>query len=213
MAMTDITGVIYTPHDLKTPLMKELVAYTTTYRMMNVNRTPRRISRTGIYGSTPGASISGTSSVFIFPSPTPPFVWRWNCGIGNIDQTATGNTPSFRNSSEFCTSIDVIFSNDSNVLSVIIQIICDELSVSYGRNLNLRNRMDVADETVQPMRPRLFIHGLLTIDKLDENTRIWIPANSSSTRTPNTFHGRASGYVVRKVPVVVEALGKYKTDF
>ena len=46
------------------------------------------------------------------------------------------------------TLTDRRFSNDSNALSVGIQIINDEFSVSYGRNIYSRCRMNVSEDTV-----------------------------------------------------------------
>ena len=72
--------------------------------------------------------------------------------------------------------------------------------------------MDVVVETFQPMGPQIISHGLSTIDILNENTGICSPATSSITRTPNTTHGRASEYVVRKLTVVVSSVGDYREE-
>ena len=94
------------------------------------------------------------------------------------------------------TYIDKILPNYSNAPSVVSQILRDELSFSFGRNLYLRCRMDVATDTVQPMGPQLVIHELLTIDTLNEKIGIWIPVTSAIRRTLNTTHGSVYGDVV-----------------
>ena len=78
--------------------------------------------------------------------------------------------------------------------------------------------MDVAAETVQLMGPHLVIHGLTTIDTLNESAGTWIPANSVIRRTPYNTHGIACGNFVGQGTVVVEAVRNYieenyKTDF
>ena len=147
--------------------------------MMNINRTPRRIVRTGINGYTPASNFSGTSAVAIYPRPTPPSVCICYGIIGNIRKTVTGTTPYFRDIIGLHTYIELIFPNDSNLPSVGSQIVRDKFSISSGRNFNSRSRMDVAAETFQPMEPQLISHGLPIIDKFNENYGIWIPATSA----------------------------------
>ena len=101
------------------------------------------------------------------------------------------------------TSIDRRFRNGYNMPFVFSQVLCDELSVSYGRNIYSWCRMDFAAETVQPMGPQLVSHGILKIDTLNENSGIWSPAT-----TPNTTHGSAFRNVLRQGTVVGEAVGK-----
>ena len=125
------------------------------------NRTPWRVSRTVIDGCTASASGSGTSDISSCPSLTPPSLCIWNGVIGDIGQTTT---QKFRETCELHASIDRIFSNDSNALSVGIQILRDEFSVSFGRNLYLHYRMDTVSEIVQPMGPPLVSHEVTTID-------------------------------------------------
>ena len=134
--MDDSTGVIQTPHAVNTPTMQELIADMNPYIKMNVDRNPWIISRTGIDGVNPAVSISGTSAFDSCPSTTPPSICRWNGIIGNTGKTVTRTNPSFRYTSELHTSIDGIFPNDSNVLSVVSKILCGEFYASSGRNLN-----------------------------------------------------------------------------
>ena len=164
--MTVSTGVIQAPQALNTPATQEFISVTTPYNM-GVNRTNRRVSRTGVKGSNPSDSGSGNSAVDRCPSPTPPYICICNGSIWNIGQTVNGSIPSLRDTSKFHTSIDGRFPNDYNVMSVVSQIIVEEFSVSYGSNTSPRSRMDVTAETVQPMGPQLIIHGLLTIDTLN----------------------------------------------
>ena len=92
---TDITGVIQTAHAFKTPKMQELIGDMTPYNT-RANRNTWIISRTGIDGSTPYSSGSGTSDVAICTSPTPPSVCNWSVSIRSIGQTVTGTSLSFR---------------------------------------------------------------------------------------------------------------------
>ena len=70
--------------------------------------------------------------------------------------------------------------------------------------------MDAVAETVQPMVPQLVTRGIPTIDTLNENTGIWIPATSAIIRTLNTTHGSAPVCVVGKRTVVGEAVVNYR---
>ena len=176
--------------------------------------TPRRVIRTGVDGSTPSNNPpsnngSGTSDIDSCPSSTPPYVCIWNGSIGNIGQN---NIPTFRETSEFHPSIDRILSNDSNAPSIGSQILCDEFSVSSGRGMYLHFRMNVVAEIVQPMRPELVSHGIQTIDTLNENDGILIPATSIIRRTPNTTHGKASEHGLGQVTLVGESVGDYKEE-
>ena len=199
--MTISTGVIHTRQVLKTPTMKEFIMDTTPYRT-GAKSTPKIMIRTGIDGSTPDVSGNVISAVDICPSTTPTYVCIWNGSIGNIGKTVTGTKPSFRDTSELHTYIGGILTNNSNFLSVGSQIICDELSVSSGKNIYLRCRMDVTAETVHPMGTQLVSHGLTTIDTLNENARIWSPVTSAIIRTPNNTHVSVSRHVLRQGIVV-----------
>ena len=170
------------------------------------NSNPRRFIRTGIYGYIPADIVSGTSVVDRYPIPIPPSFCICNVSIGNIGQTTN---PNFRETSELHVSIDIIFSNDSNVLSVGSQILHDELSVSSRRNLYSHCRMDVTAETVQPMVPQLVSHGIPIIDTLNENSGIWSPDTSAIIRTPNTTHGSTSENVAGQGTAAVAAVGYY----
>ena len=77
--------------------------------------------------------------------------------------------------------------------------------------------MNIASDSVQPMGPQFVTRGLPTIDILDENAGIWIPA-TIIRRTPNITHGSASEHAVGEWTVVVDAVEdyieeSYKTDF
>ena len=179
------------------------------------NRTPRRVSSTVIYGSTPDASGRGTSYVPRCNSPSPPSVFICNFSIGNIGHTTT---PNCRENSKFHASVDRILSIFSNEPSIGSQILRDEFYFGSVKNLYLRCRMEVAEETVQPMGPKLVSHGLPTIDTFKENSGIWNPATSSIRRTPNNTHGSASEHVVGQGTAVGAAVvdyreENYKTDF
>ena len=78
--------------------------------------------------------------------------------------------------------------------------------------------MNVTADTVQPMGPQLVIHGLLTIDTLNEKYVIWSPDTSDIRRMPKPTHRSASehatgqGTEVRS-EVVYYIGGNHKNDF
>ena len=182
---------------------------------MGDKKTPQRVSKTGIDGSTPAVSGSGTSDIASCHNPTSPSVCIWNGSIGNIRQTTT---PNSRETSEFHTSFDRIFSNYYNAPSIGRHILHDELYVSSRRDIYFCCGTNVAAKIVQPMVSQLVSHGLPTIDTLNENAAIWIPYTSSIRRNLNTTHGSASGNAVWKGTVVGSGTGdyregNYKTDY
>ena len=190
--MTVSTGVIQAPQALKAPAMQEFIVVVTPYNT-GENRTTWRLFRKGNNGSNPGSSGSGTSAVYSCPSPTPPSVCTCNGSVVNIGQTTT---PKFRNTSELYAFIDKRLYNNSNVPSIVSQILRDELPVSSGRDIYSRCSMNVSADTAQPVGPQLVRHGLLTIDTLNENTLIYIHVTSEIRKTPNTIRGSASEHVV-----------------
>ena len=106
------TGVIQEPQAFNTPMMEEVFVVMTAYNTGTI-RTPQRVIRTDVDCSAPDSSDSGNSDVC--HSLNPPSVCICNNRVGNIGQTPT---PKFRESSELHASVDKIFSNDSNVMSV-----------------------------------------------------------------------------------------------
>ena len=73
--------------------------------------------------------------------------------------------------------------------------------------------MGVTDENFQPMGPQLIIHGIPTIDTLNEKSGICSPATSAIVSMPNNTHGGVFVNVVGQGTVLEEAVGNYKTDF
>ena len=92
--LTIIIGVVQATNAQTLPMMKEAIAITTVYNAGEI-RTPRRISRTVVYGSNPYTSTArafdGSVISDIYPNPppcTPPYI-LWYRSIGNIRQTTT----------------------------------------------------------------------------------------------------------------------------
>ena len=65
------TGVVHASQAVKMPVMQEFVTGTDLYNT-GANRTPWRVSRTGIDGATPDTSSSRIITVDSCTSPTPP---------------------------------------------------------------------------------------------------------------------------------------------
>ena len=102
--------------------------------------------------------------------------------------------------------IDIRLTNDFILLSVSIQIICDEFTNISSRDLYLRCRMNVATDYVQPMS-----HGIPTIDTLDGNVGIWRPATRIII-TLNITHGRTFEHSVGQGTAVGGAVGDYREE-
>ena len=96
--LTIIAGVVQAPQVRKLPMMEEFVVVTTAYKA-GENRTPQRISRTGIDSYIPVArgtravDVSVISAVCTSPPLCDPPSVLWDSRIGNICQT---NTPNLR---------------------------------------------------------------------------------------------------------------------
>ena len=75
----------------------------------------------------------------------------------------------------------------------------------------MRCRINGVAESVQYMGPQFMIHGLPTIDTLDEKFGIWSPA-TIITRTPNITHGSSSENYVGQGIEVGYAVGDYREE-
>ena len=164
-ALAIITGVLQALKALKSPTMEEVISITTVYNT-GENRTPHRISRNGIDGSTPVTigtrAVGGSVISDVCPSLTPyasPSVVCNNI-IVNIRQTTT---PNLRDTNEFNALIDGILTNDPIAPSISSRILSDELSDSSSGDLYSRCWMNFAADTGRPTAPQFIIHGLPTI--------------------------------------------------
>ena len=131
------TGVIQAPQALKIPVMQEFIAVTTPYNTRE-KRTPQRVSRTGINGSTLVTSgnravvVSGI--IYVCPSP-PPFAPPYVILDSSIGKIRQNNTPKLRDTNELNAHINRNLTNDPIVLSVSGKILVDEFSDSSSCDL------------------------------------------------------------------------------
>ena len=155
------------------------------------SRTPWKISRTGIGGSTPistqihslirkvstpdssdstGTSIpigiSGTST-------TPPAEDIRRPGIGNKWQSTS---PNIRNSDKFDAAIDVKFTNDLVVPPIFAEVFSYKLSNRSIRYLYACVGMHLATYTVNPVTPQFVDHRFSAIDSLNKGAVVCSPA-------------------------------------
>ena len=68
--------------------------------------------------------------------------------------------------------------------------------------------MNVATDSIQPMGPQFVSHKLPSIDTLDENNGIWIPANRI-IRTTNITHGSTSDHNSGQGTVIGDSVRGY----
>ena len=113
--------------------------------------------------------------------------------------------------------IERILTNDPIAPFIIIHILGDEISDISNRDIYLRCQMGAAEETTHPVAPIFLIHGIPTIDTLDKNCGIWIPA-TRIRRTPNITHRSAYNHALGKETAVGYIVSysrekNYKTDF
>ena len=138
--------------------MEEIIAVMTGYNA-GENWTPRRISRTGVDGSTPVTSRtrdvddSRISDVCLNPHPCAPSSALWNNSIVNIQQNTT---PNLRDNNEFNAPVDKGLTNDPILMSVRSQIPGGELSDSSSRYLYSHCQMNFSADTVQPVEPQFW---------------------------------------------------------
>ena len=145
-----ITGIVHVPQTLKLPAVQEIVAGPSSNRT-GTNRTPRQISRTGIDRTIPVPSgISGTSAF-------PPSGGLWSPIFGNIWQSTS---PNFSKSNEFNASVNRNFSNDPIAPLVITHVFGDKLSYSYSSFLYKRCKVNLVEESVNPVAPKLVNHWI-----------------------------------------------------
>ena len=202
---------------------------------------PRRISRTGVDGTTSFHSVISENStpdlndnigtringinVTTTPSPIgisetsadPPTGGIWSPSIGNIRQSTS---PNLIKSDELNASVDGRFSNNPIAPPVLAELFSDKLSNSSISYLYACCGVHLSTDTSNPMAPQLFNHSLSAANALNKGAEIWIPA-TRIRNLPVVTHWSAAGRTVGKSAAVGDTVGKkshyseenYKSDF
>ena len=191
------------------------------------NRNQRRISRTGVDGTTSihsGTSgTSGTSnpdlSIIRVTIDAPPCGIIWTSSalpsgglcsprIGNVWQSTS---KFFRKSDGLKAAVGRNFFSDLIALPSSTQVFGHELSNSSSRYLYTLCRANLATESFDPVEPTFVNHGIYDVITLNKNAGIWIPS-TRIRRSQDTTNRRAADHNVGQGSAVGDAVGN-KSDY
>ena len=187
------------------------------------SRTPRKVSRTDVYGSTPGGMNNSISIVensspdlIIIIGTDPPCGLNLSQEVGDIRQS---NSPGLvRQSQKLDAAIDGKFSNNCYATSIFSNIIGDKLSDGSSRDLYTRCKMNLTTDPVKTKTPQFVDFGLATINALYEGSGISTPTTiirrpiyGDHWNTLNNIFGET--IVVGLSEVKSDYDYNYKTDF
>ena len=169
-----------------TPAVQEIITDAASSNAWK-SRTPRRISRTGVDGSTPisipihsgisktstpdSSENSGSSNPIDISgtSTAPPAGNLRISGIGNKRKSAS---PNLRKSDKLDASIDEKFTNSLVAPPISTKGFGDKLSKRSSQDLYVHVGLQHVKDPVHPVTPQFVYHGLSTVDTLDKGAGI-----------------------------------------
>ena len=182
-----------------------------------VNRTPRRVSRTGVNRSTPGDfcnSVSvkhARSSVLIVRvTPFPPCGLRGSLQVVKKRQSASPGLG--RNTQELDAVVDVKLPNDLDSVSIFSKMICHKLSDGSSGELYLGCRMNFVNDPVQTQDPHFMDMGLYAINTLNESCFLGSPT-TRIRRPTGGYHWSAPDHVFGEATAVVMSAAKSDHEY
>ena len=175
-----IAPIVAVPQTLFTPETKEVVVDAASGGTW-VNRTPRIVNRTGIYGITPD-EICNAVIVEHSPSPvpigifstSPPCVLNRSLHFANKRQSTSPGLGG--NTQKLDAVVDGKLPNYLYSASIFSKVIGHKLSDSSSGDLYLRCRMNLAGDVFQIQTPQFMDLGILTINNFYESSVLRTPA-------------------------------------
>ena len=211
-----------TPHTLAMPKTKEFITDVARSSVW-VNRTPKRVNRTEMDGSTPGDTCIDVRS----PQANSPVLTggttvstSWGISgslqVGNKMQSTSPD--KIRDTPKLDASVDRNFPGDWYYASIFSKVIGCELSHGSSTDLCSRCRMDFAINVVQTKAPQFVDLGLPAVNTSNEFGIIGTPATSiirpkdgSHWSVLDNFFGKATA--VGMGAARSDQDYSYKTDF
>ena len=174
-----IAPMVLAPQTLLMLVTKEVIADAASGGVW-VNRTPRRVSRTGVNGSTPG-KICNDVSIVEPPSPfliiivatSPHFFLNGSLHVFNKPQSTSPGLG--RNNQNFDNVVDRKLPDDLNSASIFSQVIGFKLSDGSSSDLYLRCRMNFAGGVLQTQTPQFMDLGFSATNALGESIFLSTP--------------------------------------
>ena len=187
------------------PAVKKIFADATSGNLWT-NRTPQKLSRMGVNGTTPGiighaCGISETSSldlIGIIGATASPYGLNKIQKIWNIWKSIFLD---LRHSNKLDTSINQKFTNNMVAPPVFDEVLGDKLSNSSVRDLYMRCIINLVADSVNLPAPQFVDLGLSTINVLNKGDSLCTPA----TRVGGPVyvaHGSAPDHNFEKVTAV-----------
>ena len=192
---TRIGAIVLAIQTLKLPEVQEIVTYALSNNM-GTNRTPQKIRRTGIDGTTPVHSgisetytpdfsdnsgtringINGTTTlapiVISGTSATPPACGLWSPRISNIWKSTPQN---LRKSDKLNAAVYGKFSNNLIALNNFTKLFIEKLYDSSRSDLYEHCRFHLATDPVNSVEPQFVNPGLSAINALNKGAGILTP--------------------------------------
>ena len=201
-----IAEIVLTLQIIMTPARKEILTDAASVGTWTY-RTPRRVIRTGIDGSTPGDI--GNSIVIVEKfSPdligiigtTPPYGLNLIQEVGDIRKSTSPD--SVRQYQKLDSTVDRKFSNNPDSTSIFRKVLSEKLSNSSRRDLYTRCGISLTEDPVLILTPQFVYLGLLTIDVLDKGSGISTP-DTRIRRLAYGAHWSSTNHIFSKTAEVV----------
>ena len=217
-----IVPIFLAPQTLLAPATKEVIAEAASGGAW-VNRTLCQLSRTGVYGSTPG-NIHNSIGVVEPPSPVLIVIVATYlpCGLNASKNVVNKWQPTSPGLVGHTQKLDAVVErklpNDLNYGSIFSKLIGHKISNISSGDLYTRCRINFTDDTLQTQTPQFMYLGLLTINSLDESSGISTPATIIQ-RPLDGDHWSAPDHVFGEATLVGVSEVKsdhdytYKTEF
>ena len=174
-----IVWIVLVLHMLLTPDMKEVVANAASV-VAWINMNMRKVSRTGVGGSTPG-NISNSVSVIKMSSPVLIGIFGTSlpCGLDVIQKVGNkqqSDSPGLDGQPQ---KLDAVFDrklpDDFDITSIFSKVIGEKIFNGSSGDLYKRCRMNFADDPIQTQISQFMDLGLSTINSLDEGSGLSTP--------------------------------------
>ena len=175
-----IATVRLTPQMLLTSATKE-IAVDAALGGVWTSKTPWRVSRTGVDGST----SCGIDNYIIIIETSSPDLLRIigtdpPCGLSLIQEVGDIHQPTYpglvRQFQKLDATTDGKLSDNRDLTSIFSKVISDKLSNGSRKDLYTRCRMNLTVDSIQTQTTQLLDLGLSTINTLDEGSDLSTPA-------------------------------------
>ena len=197
-----------------TPVAKKIFVDATSGNVCT-DKTPGKISRTGVNGTTPENIVNAyairksysPAFIEIIETTSPPYGLNASQEIGNKRKSTSQDR---RNFNKLDTSIDGKFTDNLVAPPILTEVNSEKLSHSSSQDLYTLCRTNLAADTVNIPAPQFVNFGLSTINTLDRIASLWNPATIVGNPT-DVAHGSAPDRIFEKLQWLETMLAQSQT--